>query len=381
MSRAIHLAVPGRGSVEPNPLVGCVIARGGELLGQGRHESFGAPHAEPRALASCTESVAGATAYVNLEPCCHTDKKTPPCVPALIAAKLARVVIGCLDPNPQVAGKGAAQLQAAGIAVTVGVMENQAKQLNAAYFARALFRRPYITLKWAQSADGRVAAAGGKRTLISNPTSLRVIHALRARSDAILVGIRTALCDDPLLIARGVPTPRPLLRVVLDPELRLPPESQLARTAHEHPVIVYCSQRTHQTRPLAVAALLARKIEPVPLPADGEHLSMPDLLADLHARQVTHLLVEPGPKLARSFFDANLADRVWLFRSPTRIDHESAPAAQPVPYPAVAEVELDGDVLTEHLNPAGGVFFAGQPSPDVLLIQEDKVAFPRLVGV
>jgi len=261
------------------------------------------------------------------------------------------------------------------------VLENEAKQLNAAYFAASLHRRPYVTLKWAESADGRVGAPGGGRAVISNPTSLRVVHDLRSRCDAIMVGIRTVLCDNPLLTARGMPQRRPLLRVVLDPDLRLPPESQLAATAHEHPVIVYCSQRVHQTRPLAVAALLARKIEPVPLPVENERISIPALLADLHARRITHLLVEPGPNLARSFFKANLADRVWRFRSPNRINHEGAPAAEAAPYPAVAEVELDGDLLSEYLNPNSEVYFAAQPSPEIVALQEDKLAFPRIAGV
>src|SRR5947209_7612113 len=163
MRRAIRLAMRGRGTVEPNPMVGCIIAKGARAIGQGWHRQFGGAHAEPNALASCTETAEGATAYVTLEPCCHTDKKTPPCVPKLIEAKLARVVIGCIDPNPDVAGKGCRELKEAGIAVDVGICEKEAKQLAAPFFASIEQRRPYVTLKWAQTSDGKVAGPGGAR--------------------------------------------------------------------------------------------------------------------------------------------------------------------------------------------------------------------------
>jgi diaminohydroxyphosphoribosylaminopyrimidine deaminase/5-amino-6-(5-phosphoribosylamino)uracil reductase len=383
MSRAIALAAAGRGDVEPNPMVGCVIVRDGKVLGEGRHEYFGAPHAEPNALAACTVSPVGATAYVNLEPCCHTQKKTPPCVPALINAKISRVVVGCLDPNPQVAALGIEQLRAAGVAVGTNILEAEAKQLNAAYFARLLHQRPYVTLKWAESSDGKVAAPFGGRAAISNKTSLSVVHAMRARCDAILVGIKTALNDDPLLTARGIPTTRPSVRIVLDPELRLPPESQLAKTAHLGPVIVYCTQRTYQTRSLAVAGLRSRRLDVVALPSlpgEESRISLGDLMLDLNQRQVTNLLVEPGPGLARAFFDANLADRVWRFRSPKAIGHESAPAAEVIPYPRVAEINLDTDVLEEYLNPDGAVFFAPEASADYLRVREKMRGFPRPAG-
>src|SRR6476659_6992614 len=153
LRRAIRLAMNGRGRVEPNPMVGCVIvSRDGRVIGEGYHQQFGGPHAEPNALASCTESPEGATVYVTLEPCCHTNKKTPPCVPALVAAKIARVVAGSVDPNPDVNGQGLDQLRAAGIVVTQAVMEESAKQLLAPFIARVVYDRPYVTLKWAETA-------------------------------------------------------------------------------------------------------------------------------------------------------------------------------------------------------------------------------------
>jgi diaminohydroxyphosphoribosylaminopyrimidine deaminase/5-amino-6-(5-phosphoribosylamino)uracil reductase len=298
-------------------------------------------------------------------------------VPRLIAAKVSRVVVGCLDPNPRVAGKGIAQLKAEGINTTVGVLEQRAKQLNAAYFARVLKGRPYVTLKWAQSADGRVAAPDGGRRTISNAASLRVVHELRSRCDAIVVGIHTVQCDDPLLTARGVPAVRPLLRVVIDPRLRLPPESQLAKTAHVSPVIVYCTSRTIETCPLAAVALRARRIEVVPLAGDERHFQLIDLLHDLYRRRVTHVLVEPGPNLAAEFFRENLADRVWRFCSPDSIGQESAPKAAKIPMEAVARMDLRGDTLTEHLNPNSPVYFAQEPSADWRLVGGSPLNAPR----
>src|SRR5688572_13946707 len=216
MRRAIRLAMNGRGHVEPNPMVGCVIVKDGRVIGEGFHATFGGPHAEPNALANCTESPAGATAYVTLEPCCHTNKKTPPCVPALIGAKVARVVVGCLDPNPDVNGKGIQQLRVAGVEVVGPVLEAEAKQLIAPFLARVRENRPYVTLKWAESADGKVAGEMGRRVQISNPLSSSRVHELRGTSDAILIGSRTALLDDPLLTARGASGSRVPLRAVMD---------------------------------------------------------------------------------------------------------------------------------------------------------------------
>jgi len=239
MQRALELAARGRGFVEPNPLVGCVIESGGILIGEGWHKRFGGPHAEREAIAACTQSPAGATAYVTLEPCCHTNKKTPPCVPALIEAKIGRVVVACLDPNAQVSGNGVRQLQQAGIRVDIGPLESRAKQLNAAFFKMMLQRRPYVTLKWAQTADGKVAGPGGRRMQISNERSMRIVHELRAKCNAIMVGINTVLTDDPHLTARVENPPRIPLRVVLDSGLRMPLDSNLVRTARQTPVRVY----------------------------------------------------------------------------------------------------------------------------------------------
>jgi diaminohydroxyphosphoribosylaminopyrimidine deaminase/5-amino-6-(5-phosphoribosylamino)uracil reductase len=240
MRRAIELAMRGRGLVEPNPMVGCVIVKDGRVIGEGFHQKYGQAHAEPNALAACSKSPEGATAYVTLEPCCHINKQTPPCVPRLIAAKLARVVVGCLDPNPQVNGQGIAQLRQAGIEVVTGVLEDECRQLIAPFVARTLHRRPYITLKWAQSADGKIAGANGKPIQISNESSQKIVHELRARCDAIAVGINTVLSDDPLLTIRHAQALRPMSRYVLDRQLRIPQKSRLVQTARHTPLLGIC---------------------------------------------------------------------------------------------------------------------------------------------
>src|SRR5579872_327408 len=175
MRRAMELAMRGRGRVEPNPMVGCVLVRGGQIIGEGYHEYFGGPHAEPNALTSCADA-RGATAVVTMEPCCHLKKKTPPCTRALIGAGVARVVAAGEDANPAVSGKGFAELRDAGIEVVTGLLGAEAKQLNAAYFKLVSQARPYVTLKWAQTADGKIAGAGGKRLTISNAASWNVVH-------------------------------------------------------------------------------------------------------------------------------------------------------------------------------------------------------------
>ena len=231
-------------------MVGCVIARGDRVIGEGWHERFGGPHAEPNALAACEragESTAGATAYVTLEPCCHTNKKTPPCAPRLIEAKVCRVVVGALDPNPAVNGKGLEMLRAAGVEVRGPVLEAEAKQLVAPFVAGTLHRRPYVTLKWAESADGKVAGPGGKRTQISNERSMRVVHEFRARCDAIAIGIATATNDDPLLTVRGASAGRQPIRVLLDAGLNISRKSRLVSTASNAPLWIFCSDEAYRS--------------------------------------------------------------------------------------------------------------------------------------
>ena len=357
--RAIALAMAGRGRVEPNPMVGCVLVKAERVIGQGIHAKFGEPHAEPTALASCVESAEGATAYVTLEPCCHTNKKTPPCAPRLIEAKVARVVIGCLDPNPDVDGKGVTMLRSAGIIVDRASddVQVEAKQLIAPFIKRCYQRAPYITLKWAQSVDGRVAGAGGKPRQITGADASRVVHALRARCDAIVVGVNTVLSDDPLLTARDVQHARPLTRVVLDRNLRTPVQSRLVQTARQQRTRVVCSTDTFRTSP-RVQELSAQGVEII------AHDDTQGPLLDDTASTWSHVLVEPGPTLARALLP--LADRLWVFRSRNSIPE--GPLAPDVPdhYVLTGTREMESDVLSEYLNMKSPVFFSATQSADLL---------------
>ena len=374
MDLALRLAMRGRGGVEPNPMVGCVVVKDGVIIGEGYHQRRGQPHAEPLALNSCNQSPEGATAYVTLEPCCHLEKQTPPCVPRLIDAKLARVIVGCVDPSPLVNGRGLAQLRAAGICVEEGVRKGEARQLNAAFFKHIAHRRPYVTLKWAQTADGKIAGPGGRRLKISNAASRRIVHELRARCDAVVVGIGTVLSDDPLLVARGVATQRPLLRIVLDSNLRIPVDSQLCRTISDGAVLVCCSELAYRKLPLTVDALTKRGVEVMPMPEERDGISLGHLLDALGSRSITHLLVEPGPTLAASFLGRDLADRVWISRSPMRLNDAFAPSAPTIDWPATGSLGLDGDQLSEYLNRTSPVFYALERSADLILARRDEPA-------
>ena len=357
LRRALRLAMNGRGRVEPNPMVGCVLVRDGQIIGEGYHQQFGGPHAEQNALDDCRRrrnTPEGATAYVTLEPCCHTNKKTPPCAPRLIEAKVARVVIGCLDPNPAVNGAGVAMLRAAGIVVDGPVLEGEAKQLIGPFLWSVEGGGPYVTLKWAESADGKVAGPGGRRTQISGPEASRVVHQLRARCDGIVVGIGTVLNDDPLLTPRGVPIRHKPVRIVLDRQLRLPLTSQLVRTAREWPTVaIYNHSHVDHADPARLrAAGVILEGHDVGGTDDRQDLEIArvDIMRDkLHLREV---LVEPGPTLAKLFL-AGPADRVWVIRSPITIGDPTAPDAPRVPDRLVptGTIRLGADTLTEYRSP------------------------------
>lgn len=370
MRRAIRLAMNGRGRVEPNPTVGCVIVKDGRIIGEGFHQQFGGAHAEPNALAACSESPAGATAYVTLEPCCHANKKTPPCAPRLIEARLGRVVVGCLDPNEPVNGKGAQMLRAAGISVDGPVLEAEAKELIAPFIHR-LKSGPYRTIKWAESADGKVAGPGGRRTQITNPAATRIVHELRARCDAIAVGINTVLHDDPMLTARGVPHARPIRRFVLDTHLRIPLNSTLVQTANEVKTIVLSGPNARPEQQEILANLRAAGVEVILGLNFNEEFYRALSRAD---PPITHVLIEAGPTMAKAFLPD--AHRLWVFRSPNPMNDDTAPAAPPIPpgYISTGSIDMEGDQLTEYLNPAGGAFFAPVPSADLVLAAESALS-------
>ncbi len=331
MQRALELAGQGQGYVEPNPMVGCVIVRGAEIIGEGWHRRFGGPHAEAEALEIAGHRAQGATLYVTLEPCCHQGK-TPPCTRGVIEAGVRRVVVAGRDPFPEVAGKGVAELKAAGIDVEVGVLEAEARRLNAPYLKLLATGRPWIIAKWAMTLDGKTATRTGASRWISSPESRKIVHALRGRVDAILVGRGTAQTDDPRLTARP-PGPRTALRVVTDTRGSLSSESQLARTARDVPVLIAVGPEA----PEADRKRLEQAgCEVLACHGETHAARLADLLDELGRRRLTNVLVEGGGRLMGSLLDAGQIDEVHVFIAPKLIG--GASAASPAAGEGAAEV-------------------------------------------
>jgi diaminohydroxyphosphoribosylaminopyrimidine deaminase/5-amino-6-(5-phosphoribosylamino)uracil reductase len=326
MRRALALAGRGAGQVSPNPLVGCVLVRDGERVSEGWHRVYGGPHAEVDALRTAGDRARGATAYVTLEPCNHWGK-TPPCTDALIAAGVARVVVAARDPFPAAAG-GAERLRAAGVAVDVGVRDDEAREQNAAFlFAVLGAARPWVTLKLAVSLEGAVADHTRGPGWLTGPASRRAVHRLRAAHDAVAVGIGTALADDPALTVRDVPPPRvPPLRVVFDRAARLPLGSHLVRTAGEAPVVVACAADAPAGR---VAALERAGVRIVQAAGLDEALA-----AVRRDHGVRALFAEGGARLSGALWGAGVVDRLVIFQAPVVlgtgavIAFEGAPAVR-----------------------------------------------------
>ncbi len=350
MRRALELAERGRGFVEPNPLVGAVVVRDGQLVGEGSHQRYGEAHAEVHALAAAGAAAQGATLYVTLEPCCHHGK-TPPCTDAIRRAGIRRVVAAMPDPFPQVSGQGVALLRGAGIDVEVGLGEAEARRLNVPYLKLLATGWPYVHAKWAMTLDGKICTRTGDSKWISGEASRRRVHTLRGRMDAIVVGVGTALADDPLLTARP-PGPRVAARVVLDSRGRLPPSSQLARTARDAPVVIV----TAQGRAEEQAAVLAELgCEGLALPAEGGRPSLTVLLSELGRRRMTNVLVEGGAEVLGSCLDAGAIDEVHIFLAPILVGGGAAKG--PVAGKGVARLaealrleewrveQVEGDVL------------------------------------
>lgn len=322
MRRALELAERGRGWVEPNPMVGCIIARGAEVIAEGWHRRFGGPHAEVEALRMAGPRAAGATLYVTLEPCCHFGK-TPPCTRAIIQAGIRRVVAAMEDPFPAVAGKGLQELRAAGIEVSSGVLAEEACSLLAPYVKLVTRGRPWVILKWAMTLDGKIATRGGKSRWISSPESRRIVHRLRGQVDAVLVGIGTVAADDPLLLPQES-GPRTPVRVVLDSRGRLPLGCQLVRTAKESPVLVVAGPRANEQN---LRALETLGCEVLRLPGEDRQERLSALLDELGRRRMTYLLVEGGAEVFGSFFSLGEVDEIHVFVAPRVFGGREAPSA------------------------------------------------------
>jgi diaminohydroxyphosphoribosylaminopyrimidine deaminase / 5-amino-6-(5-phosphoribosylamino)uracil reductase len=307
MRHALTLARRGLGRTWPNPAVGCVIVKNDVVIGRGWTQDSGRPHAETEALKQAGPEAKGASVYVTLEPCSHHGK-TPPCAQALIDAGVARVVIGCGDPDPRVNGKGIEMLKNAGIKVETDVLENEAQELNAGFFLRVTKSRPFITLKSATSMDGKIAPEEGKRQWITGVLSHRHVHLERSQHDAILAGIGTVLADDPMLTARLPGYEHRIVRVILDTHLRIAETSKLVKGAREYPLwIFHKSNNPEKEARLAELGAELFHIDPANIKA---------VVAALAEEGITRLMVEGGAKVHTSFLEAGLCDRFLWFHAP-----------------------------------------------------------------
>lgn len=307
MRRALELATLGRGHVSPNPMVGCVIEHQGRIIGEGWHRRYGEAHAERNAVASVRPEdiclLPNCTAYVTLEPCSHWGKQ-PPCADLLIEKRVGRVVCCNDDPNPLVAGQGFQKLREAGIVVETGLLNETGRALNARFFTFMEKARPYIILKWAETADGYLAGPDGKPIQISGPLSQRLVHRWRAEEDAVMVGTNTARTDNPRLNVRLIPGRNPT-RIVIDKQLRL--DVNLNLFDDSQPTLGYNFIKTETVGQTSYIQLSPNK----PF--------LPQLLADLHERRIQSVLVEGGTTLLNSFMDAGLWDEMRVFRSRTML--------------------------------------------------------------
>lgn len=309
MARALQLAALGMNTTTPNPRVGCVIVRNGAVIAEGWHEKAGGPHAEVMALAKVgAGGTAGATAYVTLEPCSHHGR-TPPCAEALIAAGVARVVAAMQDPNPLVAGRGLARLQAAGIETHSGLLENEARELNIGFISRMTRGRPWVRLKVATSLDGKTALANGRSQWITGADARRDVHAWRARSCAMLTGIGTVRDDNPRLNVRDVQTTRQPLRVVVDSRLEMSPEAAILEGGN-------CLIAAAINQSDKVAQLQAKGAEVICLPNAQGKVDLPALMLELGRRGINEVMVEAGLKLNGSLLREGCVDELLLYQAP-----------------------------------------------------------------
>ena len=334
MARALRLAERGRYTAHPNPMVGCVLVRDGDIVGEGWHRAAGEAHAEINALRAAGDSANGATAYVTLEPCSH-DGKTPPCAPALIDAGVAQVVIAMQDPFPAVSGSGVAALEQAGIAVRSGLMQAAAEALNAGFLSRVRDGRPFVRLKVGTSLDGAIAMNSGESQWITGPAARADVQRLRARSGAILTGIGTVLADDPALTVRdaGVDTDgRQPVRAVLDTTLRMP----LSASMLDMPgaTVIYCTDDERQ------ASLASAEV--VKVAAQGEHVDVAAVLKDLARREINDVLVEAGPTVSGAMLANRLVDELVIYQAPHIMGSETMPMFSTPAWVALEDrLELD----------------------------------------
>ena len=324
MSRALELAGRARGRTSPNPMVGAVLVKASQVVGEGFHAYAGSDHAEAAALREAGPNAAGATLYVTLEPCCHYGR-TPPCVEQIVQAGIRRVVAACEDPNPAVSGKGFAALRGAGLPVEIGVLAEEAERLNEAFFTYVRTGRPFVTLKVAASLDGKIATRTGESRWITGESARRRVHRLRNEVDAVLVGIGTVLRDNPLLTTRlGIVDQRDPIRVIVDNLARLPLRAKVVNRASTAPTLLAVSQMAPRTK---LEAIEREGVQVVVVESSPRRVSLERLMEALGKRGVLSVMIEGGAEINASALREGIVDKVLVFLAPILIGGKSTSTA------------------------------------------------------
>ena len=308
MKRALVLARRAQGMTSPNPMVGAVLVKQGRIIAEGYHKKAGTPHAEAIAIDAAGSRAAGATLYVTLEPCCHKDKRTPPCTDKIIRSKISKVVIAMIDPNPKVSGKGVEELKKAGITTVSGILDKNARGLNEVYIKHITKQTPFVVLKVAMTLDGKIATPLGESKWITGEKARREVHCLRGRVDAILTAIGTVKADDPQLTCR-TGNRRDTIRVVLDPELEISPHAQVVSCPPQTVIVTRAAASSRKKELLAGKGVLFIEHEPA-------RVDLGRLLDQLYRMGITSILVEGGASLNSSCLEAGIVDKVMFFIAP-----------------------------------------------------------------
>jgi len=325
MKKALALAARAKGRTSPNPMVGAVVVKGREIIGAGYHKKAGTPHAEILALKQAGQNARNATLYINLEPCCHTEKKTPPCTKEIIRSKVKKVVVAMTDPNPRVAGNGISELRAAGIQTQVGILEPEAKRLNEAFTKYISMKKPFVTLKMAQSLDGRIATARGESKWITGPEARALVHRLRNEVDAVLVGIGTVKKDNPSLDCRAKGGRNPY-RIILDSTLQIPLNSKVLKHGDGKTIIAATvrapKKKIEQLRKQGHTVLIVRgagtaKTNQPGRPGSGRlRVNLKRLMKELGKMEITAVMIEGGSSVAAAALSEKVVDKVVFFIAP-----------------------------------------------------------------
>ena len=322
MRRAIELAKRGGGFVHPNPHVGCVVVKNEEIIAEGFHERYGGFHAERNALTSCKSEVKDAILYVTLEPCCHYGK-TPPCTDIIIEKGIKKVFVGILDPNPLVSGNGVKILKKAGIQVETGICEDEIRELNKVFLKYITTKLPYVIMKTAMTLDGKIATNTGDSKWVTNEDSRKIVHRLRSEMAGVVIGIGTAVADDPMLTCRLDGNHHQPTRIVVDSRLSIPIDSQLVTTSKEYKTIVATTQTHFPEREKKIKEMGAEILH---CNEQNGHVDIKDMLVKLGAQGIDSLLLEGGGTLNSAFLEAGCIDEVYAFIAPKIVGGSDAPS-------------------------------------------------------